>query len=223
MLLIPSDVSGRRVRQHRAALDAAEAAGVRQVVFTSLVNPVASNPIGALAWELGSTEGILERSGFAWTVLRFANFAEMVIPHAATAIQNKQLVTNNGEGRIVPISRGDCAAAAAVTLTTDGHDYKTYDITGPEALTARELAALYGELSGRPVKLVQMGDAMLTSVLLGVGTPAPVTWSITAFGRAVRLGYFDVCDPAFAALTGRPAVTMRDVLTDYRADLLGVG
>jgi NAD(P)H dehydrogenase (quinone) len=223
MLLIPADVSGRRVRQHRGALDAAAAAGVRQVVFTSIVNPVMSHPIGALAWELGRTERLLERSGFEWTVLRFTTFAELVIPNAATSIQNKQLVTNNGEGRVVPVSRRDCAAAAAVTLTTDGHAYKTYDITGPEALSARDLAALYEELSGRPVKLVQMGDAMLTSVLLGVGTPAPAAWSITAFGRAARLGYFDVRDPAFETLAGRPPATLRKVLAGYRADLLGVG
>jgi NAD(P)H dehydrogenase (quinone) len=223
MLMIPADVSGHRVRQHRAALDAAAAAGVRQVVFTSIVNPVVSHPIGALAWELGRTESLLERSGLEWTVLRFTTFAELVIPNAATAIQNKQLVTNNGKGRVVPVSRRDCAAAAAVALTTDGHGYKTYDITGPEALSAQDLASLYEELSGRPVKLVQMSDAMLTSILLGVGTPAPAVWSITAFGRAARLGYFDVRDPAFEALTGRPAVALRDVLAGYRADLLGVG
>src|SRR6201990_2888835 len=69
MLLISTDAVGRRVRQHRAAIDAAAAAGVGHVVFTSIVNPVAGNPIGANAWEQGKTEGMLHRSGLAWTVL----------------------------------------------------------------------------------------------------------------------------------------------------------
>src|SRR5437588_4205361 len=64
MLLISTDAMGRRVRQHRAAIDAAAAAGVEHVVFTSHVNPVAGNET---AWEQGETETILARSGLAFT------------------------------------------------------------------------------------------------------------------------------------------------------------
>jgi NAD(P)H dehydrogenase (quinone) len=222
MLLISTDAIGRRVRQHRAAIDAAATAGVGHVVFTSIVNPVATNPNGAHAWEQGMTEGMLHRSGLAWTVLRFGSFAELVLPPAATAVQNGRLITNCGNGRIAPVSRRDCAEAAAITLTTDGHAGKTYEITGPQALSESDLAELYAELSGRPVKVVQLSDTMLTSVLLGIGTPMPIAWGFTAFGRAVRHGYFDVIDPAFERLAGRPPVALRDVLVAQRADLLAV-
>jgi NAD(P)H dehydrogenase (quinone) len=50
----------------------------------------------------------------------------------------------------------------------------------------------------------------------------PIAWRITAFGRAVRRGYFDVVDPTFERLTGRPPVALRDVLIAHRADLLAV-
>ena len=223
MLLISTDAVGRRVRQHRAAIEAAAGAEVRHVVFTSIVNPVAWNPIGANAAEQGETERMLHRSGLGWTVLRFGSFAELQLPPAATAVKNGQLITNGGHGRIVPISRSDCAAAAVATLTTDGHASKTYEITGPEALTPRDLATIYGDVSGRPVRLVQLTDAMLTSVLVGIGTPMPIAWSITTFGRAVRLGYFDLIDPAFERLTGRPPMAFRDVLIAQRGDLLAVG
>jgi NAD(P)H dehydrogenase (quinone) len=223
MLLISTDAVGRRVRQHRAAIDAAATAGVGHVVFTSIVNPVASNPIGANAWEQGKTEEMLHRSGLAWTVLRFGTFAELVLPPAATAVQNGRLITNNGGGRIAPVSRRDCAEAAAITLTTEGHTGKTYEITGRQALSASELADLYADLSGQPVKVLQLSDTMLTRVLLGIGTPMPIAWGITAFGRAVRRGYFEVIDPAFERLTGRPPVALRDVLVAQRADLLAVG
>jgi NAD(P)H dehydrogenase (quinone) len=223
MLLISTDAVGRRVRQHRAAIDAAATAGVGHVVFTSIVNPVASNPIGANAWEQGKTEEMLRRSAPAWTVLRFGTFAELVLPPAATAVQNGRLITNNGGGRIAPVSRRDCAEAAAITLTTEGHTGKTYEITGPQALSTSELADLYADLSGQPVNVVQLSDTMLTRVLLGIGTPMPMAWGITAFGRAVRRGYFDVIDPAFERLAGRPPVSLRDVLIAQRADLLAVG
>jgi NAD(P)H dehydrogenase (quinone) len=222
MLLISTDAVGRRVRQHGAAIDAAAAAGVGHVVFTSIVNPVAGNPIGANAREQGKTEAILHRSGLAWTVLRFGSFAELQLPPAATAVKNGRLITNGGDGRIVPISRRDCAEAAVITLTTLGHSGKTYEITGPQALSPSDLAELYGDVSGRPVKLLQLSDAMLTSVLAGIGTPMPIAWSIMLFGRAVRQGYFDLVDPAFERLTGRPPVALREVLLAQRADLLAV-
>ena len=223
MLLISADAVGRRVRQHRAAIDAAARAGVEHVVFTSVVNPVAGNPNGAYAWEAGMTEATLRRSAPAWTVLRFGSFAELVLAPAATAVQNGRMVTNSGNGRIAPISRRDCAEAAAITLTTDGHAGKTYEITGAEALTPSELAELYSELSGQPVKVARLGDTMLLGVLAGIGTPMPIAWAFIAFGRAVRQGYFDVVDPAFEQLTGRPPVALRDVLIAHRADLLAVG
>jgi NAD(P)H dehydrogenase (quinone) len=222
MLLISTDAIGRRPRQHRVAIKAAAEEGIDHVVFTSIVNPVAANPSGRYAWEQGLTESLLHRSGLAWTVLRFGTFAELVLPAAATAVQNGRLVTNNGHGRVVPISRRDCAEAAAIVLTTDGHSGETYEITGAEALSPNDLAELFADLSGQPVKVVQLSDAMLTEVLAGLGTPIGNVLSITAFGRAVRFGYFDVVDPTFERLTGHRPMLLRDVLIAQRADLLAV-
>jgi NAD(P)H dehydrogenase (quinone) len=222
MLLISTDALGRRVLQHRAAINAAAEEGIDQVVFTSFVNPVVTNPAGRPAWEPGLTEALLHRSGLAWTVLRFGTFAELVLPPAATAVQNGRLITNNGDGRVVPISRRDCAEAAAIVLTTDGHIGETYEITGAEALSPSDLVELYTDLSGKQVKVVQLSDAMLTEVLAGIGTPLPAVLSLVAFGRAVRLGYFEVIDPTFERLTGHPPISLRDVLIAHRADLLAV-
>jgi NAD(P)H dehydrogenase (quinone) len=70
------------------------------------------------------------------------------------------------------------------------------------------------------VKVVQLSDSMLTWSLVRIGTPMPNSLAITAFGRAVRRGYFDMVDPAFERLTGRPPVALRDVLIAHRGDLL---
>jgi NAD(P)H dehydrogenase (quinone) len=221
MVLISTDAVGRRIWQHRAAIDAAAGAGVDHLVFTSHVNPV-GNPQGSFAQELGETEAILQRGRQAWTVLRFQTFAELQLPPAATAVLNGRLVTNGGTGRIAPVSRRDCAEAVAAALTTDGHTGQTYNITGPQAFSPRELAELYADVSGRPLKVVQLSDWKLTSVLVAIGTPWPCARAITAFGRAVRLGYFDVVDPAYERLAGHPPASLRDVLIAQRADLLAV-
>ena len=220
MLLISTDAIGRRVDQHRTAIDAAAAAGVEHVVFTSHVNPVAGNPLGPVARELGETETMLHHRGLEWTVLRFGSFAELQVPPAALAISAGKLVTNSGDGHIIPVSRRDCADVAAIALTTGGHAGKTYDITGSQALSATDLADLYADVAGRTVKVVQLGDKMLTWLLTRYGTPKPVARAVTAFGRAVREGYFAVADPTFEVLTGRPPVSLRDVLIAHRGDLL---
>jgi NAD(P)H dehydrogenase (quinone) len=222
MLLISTDAVGRRIWQHRDALDAASAAGVGHVVFTSHVKPH-GNPIGAFAQELGETEDVLHRSPLAWTVLRFNSFAELQLPTAATAVQNGRLVTNVGGGRIAPVSRQDCAEAAAAVLATDGHAGRTYDISGPEALSGSDLASLYSDVSGKAVKLVQLSDTMLTWTLIGIGTPSAAAYSLVAWGRGVREGRFDVVDPTVERLTGHPPASVRDVLAAHHARLFAVG
>ena len=222
MLLISTDAVGHRVPQHRAAINAALAAGVGHVVYTSHPNPVATNPIGAVAAEHGETEEMLHDSGLAWTVLRFGSFAELQVQPAALAVAAGRLVSNAGAGRIVPVSRRDCAEAAAIVLTTDGHGGRTYEITGPQALSQEDLADIFAEVSGRSVKVVPIGDRLLTMGLVLHGAARPIARAVTDFGRAVREGYFDVVDPTFGTLTGRPPMSLREVLIPRRGDLLEV-
>ena len=219
MLMISTMAIGQRTQQHRAALEAAAAAGVRHVAYTSLTNPVSGHPTGILADENRETEEMLEQSDLAWTALRNAAYAELQIPLGAIAVTYGKLVTNAGAGRVAPISRSDCAAAAAVVLTTDGHEGRAYEITGPEALTQPDIAALLSEVSGRPVEVIPSSDRRLMWGLIRLGTPKPVARSIVQLGVATREGYFDVVDPAFEELVGRRPRTLRDVLIEHRGQL----
>jgi NAD(P)H dehydrogenase (quinone) len=220
MLLISTLAVGRRVPQHRAAIEAASAAGIRRLVYTSFPKPVADHPVGPIATEHGETEAILQESGLEWTVLRNATYAELQIQPGALAVAGGKLYTNAGDGRIASVSRRDCARAAAAVLTGDGHEGQTYDITGPEALAQDELADLLSDISGRSVKLVRVGDRTLTWGLTRAGAPKPVAKAIVAFGKAVREGYYDIVDPAYTSLTGLEPLSLRDVLIAHRGDLV---
>jgi NAD(P)H dehydrogenase (quinone) len=173
-----------------------------------------------VATEHGETEEVLQSSGLDWTVLRNATYAELQVVPGALAVAGGKLYTNAGDGLLVPVSRHDCAAAAAAVLTTDGHEGKTYDITGPEALSQMQLVETLSEVSGRPVELMPIGDKMLTWGLTRSGAPKPVARAIVAFGKAIREGYYDVVDPAAATLTGQAPRTLRDVLIANRGELL---
>jgi NAD(P)H dehydrogenase (quinone) len=220
MLLISTLAVGRRVPQHRAAIEAASKAGIRHLVYTSFPKPVADHPVGPIATEHGETEAILHESGLEWTVLRNATYAELQVAPGALAIAGGKLYTNAGDGRLASVSRRDCARAAAAVMTTDGHAGKTYDVTGDEALSQTELAGLLSEVSGRAVELIPVGDKMLSWGLTRNGAPKPIARSIVAFGKAVREGYYDVVDPSVTTLTGAPPRSLRDVLIAHRGDLL---
>jgi NAD(P)H dehydrogenase (quinone) len=189
-------------------------------VYTSFLNPVARHPVGAIATEHGETEELLREGPLQWTVLRNATFAELQVQPGAVAVAGGKLYTNAGDGRLSYVSRRDVARVAATVLTSDGHDGKTYDVTAAEALSQRELAELLSEVSGRAVKLVPLGDRVLTWGLTRNGAPKPVAKAIAAFGRAIREGYYEVVDPAAATITGHVPTSMRDVLIAHRGDLL---
>jgi NAD(P)H dehydrogenase (quinone) len=221
LLLISTQDIGRRVEQHRAALNAAAPAGIRQVVYTSLTNPVAGHPSGIVVDEHRETEEMLHACGLAWTVLRNAAYAELQVPLGAVAISYGRLVTNAADGRFAPISRSDCAAAAVAVLTSDGHEGKTYEITGPEAMTQSDIARLLTDVSGQMVRVLPTGDRRLLWGLSRIGTPKPVARAIVDLGIATREGYFDVVDSAFEKLTGRRPRTLREILVAHRGELLG--
>ena len=140
---------GNRVAQHTAAIDAAAAAGVGHVIYTSGVNAGSALPL-VVSHDHGATEQAIRDRGLRWTALRNGLYAESQVAAAARAVASGHLVHNNGDGATAYVSREDCAAAAAAALTTDGHEDRVYDITGPELVTQAQLAALVSDITGRP-------------------------------------------------------------------------
>jgi NAD(P)H dehydrogenase (quinone) len=217
LLLISTDAIGSRIPQHGRAIDAAVAAGVRSVAYTSTVNPSDSNP-QAVAVEHRATEELLRASGLGWTFLRDGIYADLLPPAAQAAIASGKLLTNDGDGRTAYVARADIAAVAAAVLTTDGHDGKAYDITGPEALGAADLASLYAELGGRPVEPVYLDDAAWVAAMVEyAGMPEPVAQAYATFGIAARRGYQAAVSTVVQDLTGRPPTSVREVLEEALA------
>lgn len=187
VLLISTDAVGARVEGHLAAIDAAVKAGVRHMAYTSVSGPTADNPAGVVA-DHAATEEALRESGLAWTMLRNNLYADMQVDSVAQAAATGQLVTNFGDGGAAYVTRADCAAVAAGVLTGEGHEGKAYDVTGPHAYTAADLAELATQKSGKPVDVVQVDDEAYTAGLVSAGLPDFIAPLLTSFGTATRLG-----------------------------------
>jgi NAD(P)H dehydrogenase (quinone) len=211
LLLISGDKIGERVAGHKAAVDAAVAAGVGFIAYTSIPNPSDSNPI-VVAAEHRATEEHIRASGARWAFLRNNIYAEMQVPSLQAALATGKHVTNGGPVGFV--ARADCARAAAAVLAGGDHDGREYDITGPVAVDVAEQAALFAEIGEKPVELVIVDDATHAAGLVEhAGMPAPVAAAYTTFGTGARLGYSAVVSTAVRDLTGQDPITLREALT----------
>ena len=220
MLLISTMGIGRRLEQHRNAVAAAVAAGVRHVAYTSGQTPTSANP-ALVVGEHGATEDALRESGLAWTMLRMGLYAEFRVPPGVEAVATGRYLHNAGEGRTAYVSRVDCAGVAAAVLAKGGHENTVYDVTGPELLSQADVAALFSDVTGRAVEAVEVSDEERTAAYVAAGHEESYAASATSWGKAIRLGVLDPLTTVVRDLTGRPPRTLRQVLSEHRDELLG--
>ena len=214
LLLISTDAVGRRRAQHEAAIAAAAAAGVSRIVYTSMPN--ANNDFPArlrpLADDHLATEAALQTAGPAWTVLRNALYFEAIGAGCAHAVEQGALANNNGDGRHAPISRDDCAAAAAAALLGDGHDDAVYEIAGARLLDNRAIAAALADRHGSAVDVGTVSDADFEAGLVAAGLPTELAGVLTGFGESIRAGLLETPLGDFEKLTGRAPAGIEEYL-----------
>lgn len=211
VLLVSTDAVGRRLAQHATAIAAAERAGVQHVVYTSVPRPSVDNPALVVADHAG-TEQALRDSRMTWTFLRNNLYAHMQLPTVHRAAQSGELVTNAGDGAVAYVSREDAAAAAAFALLSDDHVSVAFDVTGPRAWTADDLAELAHTIAGGTVRVRGVSDEDYARTLRSAGLPQHVAELLTSFGAAARLGFLAAVTPAVAALTGATPAPLEQVL-----------
>jgi len=212
LLLVSASESADRVAEHRSAVDAAVAAGVRHVVYTSFVG-AAPDATFTLARDHAATEEHLAAAaaaaGVTWTVLRDALYAD-VLPGFVG--DDGVLRGPAGDGRVAAVARDDVAdAAVAVLRDPSAHAGRTYDLTGPAALTLAEVAETL-TAAGRPARYV--AETVDEAYASRAGTGAP-DWQLRAWVStytAVAAGEMARVTDDVAVLTGRPATPFADVV-----------
>ena len=211
MLLISTDVVGARLEGHRAAIDAAVKAGVRHVAYTSVPEPTPDNPAGVVP-DHAATEDALRESGLDWTMLRNNLYAEMQVDTVEQAAASGQLFTNIGDGGAAYVTRADCAAVAVGVLTGEGHEGQAYDVTGPVAVTAEDLAELATQVAGTPVEVVNVDDDAYASGLVAAGVPEAFAPLLVSFGTATRLGKLATVTDVVERIGGRTPTSLADLV-----------
>lgn len=229
LLLISTTMVGQRPRQHGNAIDAAKAAGVKHIVYTSIVDGGNPDHPAVEQHDHYATEQLLRASGLAWTILYNSQYSEAI----ATAMAIPALLAgskpdNCGDGKIAFVSRDDCVDVAVGVLTQDGHENQTYTVTGPELLSVPEAMAMVSEMAGKPIDLVAVDDEGMFQYFDSLGavrkaedlTPeTPLPWAsegMVTFGQAIREGYFNVLSDTVERIAGHKPRSLREVFEEYR-------
>jgi len=208
-----------RIKQHRAAIQAALSAGVEHVVYTSLPN---AHPTEgpSIPDDHFWTEVALFESGLDWTILRNNLYAEVILRFAQFALKTGKLVSaTNLQGRSY-VTREDCArTAAAALLNASGK--AIYDVTGPASVTHEELASILSRLSGKSIQSVNVTPDEVEKGLVAAGIPQFAARSVRELDEEASYGYQAIVTPTVASLTGRVPVSVEDFLQATVPALVG--
>jgi len=201
VLIVSSNDFNDRAGQHRNAVDAAVRAGVGHVVYTS--GPKATTSSMLLMSDHRATEENLAASGLTTTVLRNGWYVENYTGQVATYLEHG-MVGSAGDGKVSLALRSELAEAAAVVLTTEGHEGKVYELGG-DAVTLPELAAIISDVTGTTVTYTDVPVEAFQGILVGAGLPEPVAAIFADVDRSISEGELYVDPTDLAALLGRPA------------------
>lgn len=216
-------VGAKRQAAHRNVVDAAKAAGVKKIIYTSLVN--AADPTNPSVEKIDHayTEAYIEASGLDYIFLRNSQYAEAMITNYFTFVHmNAPLSNSQGDGKMAYISRKDCAKAVAHALVADDIHHSIQNINGPELLTMAEFVEIGNQVTGNNITYKAITDEENYAIFDAMGVPrttegefrkdseAPYSSDgMVTFAQAIREGKMDTFTDDFEKLTGDKALTVR--------------
>ncbi len=206
VLLISGSEVGQRVPQHTAVIEAAKAAGVAQLAYTSVLGGPDAD--FALADEHRETERIVLESGLPYTFLRNGWYTENYTANLAPVLAHGAVLSNAGEGRVASAARADYAAAAAEVLTGEGHLGRAYELSGDVAWSFAQYAAEVAAASGKPVAYRPLTPEAHLAVLTDAGVPAPFAEILVDVDLAIARGRLAGTSGELSRLIGRPTTPL---------------
>jgi NAD(P)H dehydrogenase (quinone) len=209
VFMVSASETPDRVQQHLTFIDAAVAAGVQRIVYVSFfgASPTATFTLARDHW---ATEEHLRSIGVAYTILRDNVYADFT-PHFIGT--DGSIRGPAGDGRVAVVAQADIAEVAVAVLTSDGaHDGRTLNLTGPEALTMYEIAAILSDHLGRTVSYIPETVDEAYASRASYGAPQ---WQVDGWVStytAIAAGELATVNGDIPEVTGHPALTLKQVL-----------
>lgn len=220
LLIISTDAlaqKGHRLAQHKAAVEAAAKAGAKHFFYTSM--PAPDNSLVSFAPDHLGTEQAIKASGVDYTIFRNAWYWDNFLHSLPHSLQEGKWYSSSGDGQSANISREDCALAIAAGLASATVERGVLTLTGPQLLTAEEIAALAAEIAGKPLQVVHIDDKQLAAGLASAGLPGFFVDVLVSADANIRAGNFAFLTDDFRKLTGKDPQSARSFFEAHRAAL----
>ncbi|MFF3739752.1 SDR family oxidoreductase [Streptomyces sp. NPDC002566] len=209
LLISGNEFDKGRPQQHQVVIDAAKAAGVALLAYTSAPGSLTA----ALADDHRATEKALTASGVPYALLRNGWYHENYTEQLAPVLEHSAVVAAAGEGRVSSAARADYAAAAAAVLTGEGHEGKTYELGGDEAWSFAEYAAELSRQTGKEIVYKDVPTEALVGILTGAGLPGPFAEILAGVDASIAKGELVVSSGDLSRLAGRPTTPLSEAIT----------
>ncbi|RMB82264.1 SDR family oxidoreductase [Streptomyces shenzhenensis] len=209
LLISGNEFDKGRVQQHTVVIDAAKAAGVALLAYTSAPGSLTA----ALADDHRATEKALLASGLPYTLLRNGWYHENYTENLAPVLAHDAVVAAAGEGRISSASRADYAAAAVAVLTGEGHENQTYELGGDEAWSLAEYAAELSRQTGKEIAYNSVPGETMQGILTGAGVPEAMAAILVGVDASIAEGELVVSTGDLSRLAGRTTTPLAEVVT----------
>jgi len=211
LLLVSGHEAFARVPQHRRAVDAAVAAGVERIVYTSFLAS-ASDATFTFSHDHAATEEYVRGSGLAWTFLRPSLYLDLV-PYFAW--DDGVIRAPAGDGRIAWVARDDVADVAIAVLTGTDHEHRTYDVTGPQLLTLEATARILTGVTGREIRYVPetLEEARASRASADATAEEIEGWATSYY--AIATGEMAVVSDTVERLTGHQPAALEPYLRTH--------
>lgn len=216
-------VGEKRQKAHKNVVDAAKEAGVKQIIYTSLVNAADESNPSIEKIDHAYTEDYIKSVGLDYIFLRNSQYAEAMITNYFTFVKADGILKNSqGDGKMAYISRKDCAKAVAHALVSNDYHEAILNINGPELLTISDFIKIGNEATGNHVIYQEITDEENYAIFDAMGVPrttdgqfkkgseAPYSSEgMVTFAQAIRLGKMDSFTDDFKKLTGQAPLTVK--------------
>ena len=222
-LLVSTDVldrPGHRLAQHRAAVTAAQNAGLKHVIYTSMPKPE-NSPLLFAPDHAGTEQALADSRLPGWTVLRNHWYFENLFMSMPTVLASGQWFSAAGDGRIAHIARDDLARAAAAALASGSDGRQTYTLSGGQAFTTEEIAQRVSMATGKPIQVIHVPVEALIKGMTDAGLPEPMARIFASFDSNTAAGGVAEVTNDYQRITGREPQPFDDWLQANKAALSG--
>ncbi|WP_225100491.1 SDR family oxidoreductase [Streptomyces sp. CoH27] len=206
LLISGSEIGKDRVAQHKVVIEAAKAAGVALLAYTSAPGALTA----ALADDHRGTEQALLASGLPYVLLRNGWYNEVFAENLGPVLAHDAVTHAAGEGRVSSAARADYAAAAVAVLTGEGHENTTYELGGDVAWSYAEYAAELSRQTGRTIAVNPVSVDAYADILTGAGLPEPLARILAGVDASIEKGELVVTSGDLTRLIGRPSTPIAE-------------